>query len=326
MAAQAPLLRPLSIAEIIDAAFRLYRRHFGRLVAIAAVVYVPLAIIEALLAAVLLSTATRMPQGAGQPPTGLLAGMGIGMLVIGLLAMIGYMLAYAAMTVAISREYLGQDITPGEAYQQVIPSLGTLIVTAILVAVVVGIGMMLCIIPGVYLAVALTFAIPVVVLEGLGATAALSRSMELVRGYWLRVFGTMFLLGLIVGLIQMAILWPVNMIVVAGISHSSPAAGQAISQLVNTLASMVLFPLSMTGLIVLYYDLRVRKEGFDLQLMTQQIGAKLGVAPPPQPPSTGPELPPAQQGESELPPPPPSGESQEGQDKSGEWQDEEPKF
>ena len=344
MATHAPLLRPLSIAEIIDAAFRIYRRNFGRLVAVAAVVYVPLAIVEAILMAVIVGSASHMPAG-GQMPTGLVAGAGIGAALVGILAMIGYMLAYAAMTVAISRTYLGQDITPGEAYQIVMPSLGSLILTAILVTIVISIGFMLCLIPGIYLAVALSFAIPVVVLEGLGATAAMGRSMDLVRGYWLRVAGTMVLLGLIVGVIQMAILWPLNMIVVGGLAKASPAVAQAVSQIINALASMVLFPLSMTGLVVLYYDLRVRKEGFDLQLMTQQIGTKIGYTGPPpagpaaptagapQPPAGESTLPPPPG--SQLPPPPTTGEQQqtpgasgEQQEQSGQggWQDDEPKF
>ena len=354
LAANAPVLRPLTIAEILDAAFRVYRRNFGRLVTVAAYVYVPLAVIQALIAAIFVASVSRMPQpgsAGGVMPTHLLAGIGVGGLLLWILSMVGYMLAYAAMTVTISNEYLGRDISPADAYRRVMPSLGTVIGTSLLVGIVVSIGFMLCVIPGIYLAVAYTFAIPVVVLEGLGATAAMSRSMNLVRGYWFHVFITMFLLMLIIGIIEMAILWPLNMIVVAGLAQASPGLGQALSQLVSALASMVFFPLSMAGLVVLYYDLRVRKEGFDLQLLAQHLGAPAPVVgpgqTPPVPPAAGPAgtatQPPSAKPEAELPPPPGGeqdqlwapeedqgqGEGSQDQGSSSDqdsWRDDEPRF
>ena len=56
MASETPALRPLSVAEILDAAFRLYRRRFVPLVTIAAVVYVPLGIVQAVLVGLFLGS------------------------------------------------------------------------------------------------------------------------------------------------------------------------------------------------------------------------------------------------------------------------------
>ncbi|MBC7287712.1 MAG: glycerophosphoryl diester phosphodiesterase membrane domain-containing protein [Armatimonadetes bacterium] len=323
MATYPPRLRPLTVAEIVDAAFRLYRRHFGRFVAIAAVVYVPVGFVEAAVAAALLASAGRLATSGQELPANFIAGVGVPAVAIAVVAGIGYLLAYAAMAVAVSREYLGHEISVAAAYSQVWPAVGALVGAWLLVTILVGMGFILCVIPGIYLAIALIFAVPVVVLEGLGAGAAIGRSMELVRGYWFHVFVTMLLLGLIVGIIQVGILWPVTFLITATLGTAFPVAANALTQLISALASMVLFPLTMAGLVIIYYDLRVRKEGFDLQLLAEQIGGKLGL-PPSFPVETLP--PPAAPGTAGEPEPPPLPGEEAGREGDAKWDDDEPRF
>jgi hypothetical protein len=104
---------------------------------------------------------------------------------------------------------------------------------------------------------------------------ALSRSANLVQGYWFRVFGTMLLFGLIIAVVEYAVLIPLQML---GGTFIKGALGMGLQQIIATALSMVLVPLMMTGLVVLYYDLRVRKEGFDLQVLMGQIAPVVGVA------------------------------------------------
>jgi hypothetical protein len=266
----------LSVAEILDGAFSLYRRNFASLISIAAVVYVPLGVVQAVLAAALWGTIMRPATNpSGPADAALLTGAAMGGIVFGGLWIVGYALVYAALAVAISHEYLGHEIRLGDAYAQVISRIGPLLLAWIIVALAVAAGVILCVIPGIYFAVALSFASPVVVLEGLGPSAAVGRSHQLVSGYWFRVFGTLLLFSLIVAVIQIAVVFPFGLLF--GVVLGASALGQALHQFVSMLASMVLLPLTMTGLIVLYYDLRVRKEAFDLQLMVEQIGSQLGV-------------------------------------------------
>jgi hypothetical protein len=72
-----------------------------------------------------------------------------------------------------------------------------LIVTGILVALGVGIGILFCIAPGVYLAVSWAVAIPVVALEGLSGPEALTRSNQLVEGNRWQVFAVLFVFGIL---------------------------------------------------------------------------------------------------------------------------------
>lgn len=296
-----PVLRPLTVAEIIDAAFRLYLRNFVTLFSIAAVFYVPIALIQAgLVALVLFPSGMLTPdETVADVAAAIQAASGMAVLVV--LRMIAYAFVYAALAVAISRIYLGHAVTVGSAYSRVLPRILPFVATWFLSGLLVTFGVIFCIVPGIYLAVALAFALPLVVLERLGPVEAMSRSMDLARGYWWRIFGTLLLLGLIVLVIQGALMTPFSLIF--GIALSQFAAAQAVHQFLSVLLDMLLLPVTMTALIVLYYDLRVRKEAFDLQLMADQIGKTVGegpglAGPPPGEVSEGPST------IAELPPPP----------------------
>ncbi|MCX7599016.1 MAG: hypothetical protein N2512_09145 [Armatimonadetes bacterium] len=313
MASQPPILRPLSIAEILDTAFRLWQRNFGTLVSIAAVVYVPLAVVQvvlvALVAGVSAGAAAAGPAGMPVLGKGMAAGAIGGALLIAAVGAIGVALVYAALAVAVSRYYLGRPVTVGDAYACVVPRLGPLLATWFLVFLAVAVGTLLCVIPGIYLGVVFAFAWPLVVLENRGPSDAMSRSQQLVSGYWGRVFLTMLLLSLIVVVIQWAVATPANLLGQSVLGKG--ILGLAFTQLVGAAAQMVLLPLSVTGLIVLYYDLRVRKEAFDLQLLATEIGPKVGVPAPAAVPGKPPSAPPAEGPPTEGLPTVPPGVSEE---------------
>ncbi len=317
MATEAPLLRPLSVAEILDATFTLYRRSFKQLVSIAAIVQIPLGLLQAALMFFFYNSMTGM--GTAANPAALGGAVG-GMFLIGAISMFGAMIVYAALAVAISHYYLGEPISVSVAFNHVLPRLGTLFATWFVVVVLAYIGCALCLIPGIYLYILFLFAWPVVVLEGRGVGDALSRSVFLVSGNWWRVFGTMLLLGLIT-----MVFWVVIEAIV-GLAVGGPAAimkqmgvgktdgvSQAISQLAGTLVSVLTVPAFTGALVILYYDLRIRREGFDLQLLFSEIAPKVGMAGatlPPMPGASKAEVPdagPVPQGLSyDLPPAPPA--------------------
>lgn len=110
---------------------------------------------------------------------------------------------------------------------------------------------------------------PVVVLEDLPSSFdAFSRSWELTRGARGKVFGTMAVTWLMSAMLPG--------IVVAGISGAANATGNAALQplfvVLSSLLSIVLAPILPCALTLLYYDLRVRREAFDLQILSEQLG------------------------------------------------------
>jgi hypothetical protein len=186
----------------------------------------------------------------------------------------------------------------------------SLIWLVVLYYVLVGVGLLLCIAPGVFVGVAWVVAIPALLTEGIRGRKALRRSYRLVKGRWWPSFGLAALALVFAGFISYAVqlLFFVPLLTDAG--DSVPVVLVA-----NTLASVTSSALS-TPLIaafatVLYFDLRVRKEGFDLALLAERIGvapepggAGLAprVAPAPSPPAWAGEGPSAQP--PYWPPPP----------------------
>ena len=156
-----------------------------------------------------------------------------------------------ALILAIGARDQGRDMTVSEAYQA--PGLGTfgmLLVANILAAIIIGIGFILLVIPGIYLLVRFAFVSPAVVLERKGPGEALSRSAELVRGSWWRVFGIGLLVFILVAVAN-GVLGGVLVVLL------SPRIANAVGVLVSILVQ----PFAMSALVLLYYDLRIRKEG-----------------------------------------------------------------
>jgi hypothetical protein len=251
------MLRPLSVGEILDTSFTLYRRHFGPLVTVSLVCTgLPL----------LLRLFTEAAGGMMANPV---------LAVLYLLSMVVLSLVATGATVFIvSESYLGRPLTAREALGRATPYLGRILVCSMLTAFIVGLGLLFLVVPGLILGVGLAVAIPAVVLEsGRSGSAALSRSWELTRGSRWRIFG----LGL-----TLLILLYIPIVAIAGIlavilpgSGGSLAAATSMSAVValalGGVVQLILYPLFYCVLTIAYYDLRVRKEGFDLELLASSL-------------------------------------------------------
>src|SRR5687767_10566675 len=124
-------LRPRSGTELLDAAFQLLRDNFKLFFLVALGAFVPVMIIEV---------------AATVDPTGLSALMNM------LVSLVFEPLATAAIIVVASERYMGRDVTPGEALGRVWARIGTVVATAIIFNIFVAVGLILLIVPGIYLA------------------------------------------------------------------------------------------------------------------------------------------------------------------------------
>lgn len=251
------MLRPLSVGEILDTSFSLYRRHFGALATVSLVCTgLPLVL-------------RLFVEAAG----GLFAHLTLALLYglsLGALSLI----ATGATVFIVSESYLGRPLTAREALMRATPYMGRILIAWLLIAVVIFLGSLLIIFPGIILAVGLAVAIPAVVLEsGQSASGALSRSWELTRGSRWRIFGlgiTLFVLlyipvVAISGLV--AFLLPRGSAAAFGPSSTATIVALAIGGVIQ----LFIYPLFYCVLTVMYYDLRVRKEGFDLELLASSL-------------------------------------------------------
>ena len=127
-------------------------------------------------------------------------------------------------------------------------------------------------------------------------------------------FGLQILLAIITGILSAVITLPITAIV---LSDGVQTAGDAIVQVfIQTVALLLFAPLSAVAAVVLYFDLRVRKEGFDLLLQQQNLASgsssagtmgttPYGMQPPVQPTQAPPQSPPPAPPQWGAPPPPP---------------------
>ena len=264
-----PQLRPLSIGEVLDAGFRLLRARFGTLVVCVLVPMVPLSIIATILEASTNEAAFDINADTTTSSDGsVIAGALISTLLQGAAAA----LAVAACFRVISSAYLGEEATAGPSLRYGLSRLLPLMVAYIVLSITLGIGFVLFIIPGVFLSVKWSVAFAAIVSERAGPFSAMGRSWELTRGHWWRTFGTLLVLGLLSLVLYLAI--------VAGLG-SAIATNQDMSEVTYATLTVVLtivlfailYPLIAAIISVMYYDLRVRNEGFDLQLLAQGVGA-----------------------------------------------------
>jgi hypothetical protein len=275
-------LKPLSLGEVLDGAFTIYRRQFVSLFLTALVPQLPMIALVAVYYGFIGSFAmATSPNLAGNAMIGFI----VAMLVMLPIAAIGTATAVGGVTFQVARAYTGAPVTTGDAirrgFQRSLPMVGAYIVVFIL-----SMFGLLAFIVGFFVVWIASFAVaPAVVLERRGPVEAISRSWALIKGAWGEVFLVMFIAGMIATLPGSA----VSMFATFGgllISRGDPdtlmavqAVGQVLSQITRTLT----FPFSLGATVLLYYDRRVRTEALDVQMMAES----LPTAPAPAPAAPG---------------------------------------
>ncbi|HVU01706.1 MAG TPA: hypothetical protein VHE30_08140 [Polyangiaceae bacterium] len=282
-------LRPMGIGDILDTAFSLYKRRFVPFLTISMIVYVPYAILMALIGAFARSISHGAARGpnlwdgtdSGAVTQALLLQTGapdfssipvFRMLAMGLVAFVGFMvflsivypLCAGALMVNISELYLGRELTALESYKRVFGKLGRLLYAHFLAMLCIGLGMVLCVVPGILCSLWFMLVTAVVLMEDHGASASLKRSRTLMSGN----LGKGFLLGLAVAILGAVVSFGVGFVV-----RLVPWPAPFVADFLGNLAPAFVLPLSIGATVLLYYDLRIRKEGFDLEYLAAGLNA-----------------------------------------------------
>jgi hypothetical protein len=126
----------------------------------------------------------------------------------------------------------------------------------------------------IYLGIAWLFGLQVTVFEGKIGWSALSRSRALVKGDWWRVLGITFLVSIIVSVVSLVFSIP-SFVLGAAVALGRDdttfrATTAAISVVSSTAGTIITGPVIYIASVFLYYDLRARKEGLDLEMMANQ--------------------------------------------------------
>ena len=292
---EAPVLRPLSVGDIIDRVLRLIRANI--------ILFVGIALIPDLLLEILQrvsglsqtldpndlrvlfdpSSAPVSPRQFQTPNTGAVIAVVIISIAVSLIQA-------GALIEAIGQRYLGRAITVRGAYERGLRAAPRLVLSALVVGVVfivailvivaavaalnssaaaVAVGLLgivgfFFVLPWAFLS--LTVVGPAIVLEERGPIAAIRRSFHLMDKARLRALGLYILVWI------MTIILGVVLGVVFLVSFVTDPTVRSVLQVVaSVVSSTISSPLLYGAAVVLFYDLRVRKEAFDLQLAAEAL-------------------------------------------------------
>jgi hypothetical protein len=242
----ARFLQPQTLGSVIRNTTTIYIRNWETICLIYILPLLPLAVLRAVLAS---------------------EGHSGSAVVLFLIQTLGSILVGAALIVAVSDICL--DIKPNlrRAYRRGFAN-GRLFTTYFLAVLLTLFGFVLLAVPGFVLVVWYMFALAATVLEQISGRAALSRSRELGRGFNWRNFGILITCSLIVSVLMAAsgALMGVSEYLILGHGY------QMLENILSEALSIVLFgPLISIPVILLYYDMRARKEGYGAAQLVEDL-------------------------------------------------------
>ena len=262
-------LRPLEIGDVLDETFRIYRRNFLVIAGVSVAFAIPFAALAgygfgSLFTNLLNQAASGNPADFSSVSGGLV-GLGLGYLVNIALQP----LQVGAVTYVVSESALGHAVTIRgvlrAAVRRYLHVLG-------LVLLILAMSIAFCVFPlWIWILVGWVAVLPAIFIENLGLGAAMSRSWRLVRGMWWRTFFVLLLVGLV---------WYVVTIALGGFFYLgqallsivvSPYIALSIYEAAVILVQGLTVPILLIAIVLLYFDLRVRKEGIDLFQMATQL-------------------------------------------------------
>lgn len=295
-----PDIRPMSFGEMLDGSLKLYRNNFGLFLQLA---IASLAVPAALIIYFALTKAEELQM---MMMMGMMSGLaGVDWTLVGFLVVIaiayglGMLMLSAATIRVISDSYLGRSTTFGQAIglgaSKILPLflvglgkgillfiLGGLIgggtfftfilVTGWVTPAVGGLSAIALVLLGcwlwIWLAAGYGVTTPVVALEQLrSAFDAFGRSWDLTKGSRLKIVGLYIVATLLFNVVPQSVLQ-----IIAAATKASNASVGMVFMALSYVVPLILMPAISCVVTLMYYDLRVRREAFDLQMLSQQLG------------------------------------------------------
>jgi hypothetical protein len=251
------VLRPLSTSELLDRTFHLYRNNFVVFLGIAAIPQLIVLAVQLFIAATVLGSTPKTP--------------GLSSLPLSFASIICVGISGAATVFAVSNLHLGRPVRIGAAFRAVRGSVLRVVWVSFVISLIVGFGLILLIVPGIYWAIEYALAIPVTVLEGTSLSETKQRSADLTSGIYGRIFVVYGLLSFVSWVVSSSIQFVIGFGSPLHVPVTFTAAKFALSAVAEFVTSSLVSPLLTIALTLIYYDQRVRKEGFDLQLMMSTL-------------------------------------------------------
>lgn len=298
-------IEPLSFGGILDRTFQICRRHFWKLLAIVGIPYLVVAGLILIVSIVVVIVGFTV-QSLGDLPIWVLIAAGVTVIPSIIVAIIAvFYLSQGALIYAVSVVHLGRDIRVRDAYRFVLARLVKFVLTSVLLVIVIFATFLISVLFGAvlffiskevtpsgwwsaitwlplalipfYASIKLLLFDKVVIIEDIAYANALKRSWDLLtgkadgewpRGYFLRLIILLFLFALIS--ITISLVFQIPASIIAALMPESWIVGSVLQQLLSNIGAVIGGIFGGVCLVVFYYDIRSRKEGFDLKMLAQQ--------------------------------------------------------
>ena len=235
-------IRPRTPGEIWSEAFRIYRENAANLLLIVAVVVVPLTFVSA----VIVQTGVTI--------LGLLVGAAIGIIIWAVLQ--------AAVLRGAAQATIGDPVDIEASYRWGLARFGSVLLVALLVGIVVAVGFLLLVIPGLIFLVFLSVSEPALIVENRRGTEAMSRSWNLVRGHFWHALVVILVAAIITGVIQ-------------GILSAIGGDNWFVAWIFTAIAQIITAPFTALVTVLLYLDLRARTEALTAERLRTELASSM---------------------------------------------------
>lgn len=268
----APDLSARSVGGLLDETVTIYFRHFWRFAKLAALVHLPAGIVSVLFLEML-----REPEVVDAPALVLEAFVGT----------FGAVFLYGAAVTAVGQHYVTGNIGLRSCYRRAwlkVLSLAVIATVAALFALLPPVATFLqdkpsivgaaipVLIGAFVLVIYWSLAVQVVVIESYRPVDALRRSTSLIKGSWWRICGFTVIVGLIATGLRVVAMIPFMLIAAAFGVEQTSEAGHRILSLGGVVVGIFVLPVLFIAGTLVYYDVRIRKEQFDLTVLRREMG------------------------------------------------------
>ena len=272
MSATTPLrLRPLEIGDLLDETFRMYRRHFFLFAGLSVLLSIPSAGLSGFFSYALFNGLLQQTNAVAGPNFNFnfLGQTLVAAVVVLVITLVLLPFFYGAVTFAACESALGRPVTPAGILSGVMRKYFQLLGYWLLIGLMF---ILFCLLPlWIWIWVSWVAVMPIMFIENIGLGAAMNRSWRLVEGRWWRTFLIVFLIFIIIYAVRFAL-------------GAFIALGQGLLQLVvsplivvwisgvtSVIVDSLVNPVFQIAVVLIYFDLRVRREALDLFQLAQGL-------------------------------------------------------
>lgn len=281
------LYKTRDFGQKLNATIEYIRYNLGSLIKLVLIVVVPLGLFFSIFFSNIFGTIIGMsaqPDMSDAEAVGMMGSLGINYMLTIVLSMVTYSLMVSSIFIYMKKVDEGESPEVMEVLKIALGKVPGLIGLGILVAMVSFLGMLFFVIPGIYLAVALSLAYPIYIFEEIGITDAFSKAFKLIRDKWWSTFGLLFVASMIAGMVSYVFVIPGYLLMFSklfsniGEAQDPNAMAEMFSGwytsaglAIMMIGSYITYIIPIIALAFQYFNLSERQEGTGLRSQIQDF-------------------------------------------------------